>query len=232
MNWTAQKQLDYLKSLEKKSELTSDDITLLSKLSKVEASDILSKDEEISIKCELASQLVRFESDFCRNILLNLTNDNVALVRVEACDSLCVYRDREVFNRLFELSTEDEFLVRGYAVMSMADVAANGKFDFKEVIQLLKNNVSKEKSIYVKMCYYYAFCVMGEHKYYDIILQHLSHKFYYIRLFSISLLLELIREDDYDKTLQCFIQCKKSEKVKDVQQTLSRAIDQIMALSH
>lgn len=232
MNMTAQMQLDYLKSLATKSELTGDDITLLSELSKVEASDILSKDEEISIKCELASWLVRFESDFCRNILLNLTNDNAALVRVEACDSLCVYRDREVFNRLLELSTTDEFLVRGYAVMSMADVAANGKFDFKEVIQLLNNNVSKEKSIYVKLCYYYAFCIMGERQYYDIILQHLSHRFYYIRLFSISSLLELMSEDDYDKTLKCFLQCENSEKVKEVKQTLSRAIDQITALSH
>lgn len=227
MNWSAQKQLDYLKSLEKKEELTDDDMALLSTFSKDQERSVLSKDEEISIKSELASQLVRFESDFCKKLLLNLTYDADVLVRVEACDSLCIYNDREVFNCLQKLSMKDRFLVRSYAVTSMADVAVNGAFDFKEVLQLLKSNFSREKSVYVKLRYYYAFCILGEREYYDVILQHLHHKNYQIRCCAINLLMDLIKENEYVKTLQSFIECEENEKTIAVQSSLAKAISKI-----
>ena len=119
--------------------------------------------------------------------------------------------------------------MRSYAVMSMADVAVNGDFDFEEVIQLLTNNLSSEKSIHVKISYYYAFCALGKREYYDVILQHLFHKAYQIRLFSISLLLQLIKKEDYEKTLEYLITCEKNEKFKDVRNTLLRAIDTVKA---
>jgi|GEM_PF-1922348 len=227
MNWSSQRQLNYLISLEKKEVLTDKDIILISTFSKEQDRSILSKDEEISIKSEVASQLVRFESEFCKNVLLNLTYDENVLVRVEACDSLCIYNDKEVFNRLLELSTKDRCLVRNYAVMSMADVAVNGDFNINKTIELLWINLLREKSKRVKMGYYYAFCVLGNREYYDVILQHLSHNTCQIRCVAINNLLELVEEDEYDKTLQCLIDCEKNEKDTVVRNSLSKAINHI-----
>lgn len=161
----------YLRQLESSEEaLTADDLTLLYEIAS-------SKDS--FDRSRVASILVADNSEKTISTLLQLTYDQNRLARTEAVDSICVAKTTEAFDRVASLAQHDpEWLVRGYAVMSLLDIAVNMGGDTIEVKKKIANQLveymSKETDAWVLGRYYCTLYFCGEKMYLQQILDSLK----------------------------------------------------------
>lgn len=184
-------------------------------------------DERISYKSDLAAGLVRFEDEFSRSILLELTYDESYLVRAEACDSLCVFCDNEVFDRLVELSISDKYLVRSYAVMSAADITKSKGTGIDKSLCIFQAGYSKEKSVHVKVAYCYAFCLLGQSEYLYKLFDALDNRKPYIKSFALSALVEVTNADNYNVVVKHLNKCINAEKDIAFRGLLSKTVEKL-----
>ena len=112
-------------------------------------------DEDEEIRLFLSIELANYKSAESEQLLLQLISDQSDIVRANACDSIYWSESVDVLDTLFEKAKNDVYLVRGYAVLSIADISINSKSDFStEKLSML---YPKEKSIWVRMCYFQSF---------------------------------------------------------------------------
>lgn len=181
-------KIELLNSYDELNEFTDKQKLLLKKLS---------YDSNSFVKGLVASLMVKSIDEFGFEILSRLSKDKNDYVRTEVYDSLSVFSDIKSVSLLQNaISTETNNLAKSYAIMSFGDVVYNlGIFDdYKQYVDKIKScNKSKDCTLSRLYCLYQ----FGENVIDDICL-FLNDNDYHIRLSAISILEEIVNNDNLD----------------------------------
>ena len=157
----------------------------------------LSYDSNSFVRGLVASLMVKSIDEFGFEILNRLSKDNNDYVRTEVFDSLSVFNDMNTVTLLQNaISTDTNNLAKSYAIMSLGDVVYSLGIsnDFKEYVYKIKScNKSKDCILSCLYCLY----LFGENVIDEIFLL-LNDKDYHIRLSAISILEEIVNNDNLD----------------------------------
>ena len=181
-------KIELLNSYDELNEFTDKQKLLLRKLS---------YDSNSFVRGLVASLMVKFIDEFGFEILNRLSKDNNDYVRTEVFDSLSVFNDMNTVTLLQNaISTDTNNLAKSYAIMSLGDVAYSLGIsnDFKEYVYKIKScNKSKDCILSCLYCLY----LFGENVIDEIFLL-LNDNDYHIRLSAISILEEIVNNDNLD----------------------------------
>ena len=181
-------KIELLLSYEEFNEFTHEQKSLLKKLS---------YDSNSFVKGLVASLMVKSIDEFGFEILNRLSKDNNDYVRTEVFDSLSVFNDMNTVTLLQNaISTDTNNLAKSYAMMSLGDVVYSLGIsnDFKEYVYKIKScNKSKDCILSCLYCLY----LFGENVIDEIFLL-LNDNDYHIRLSAISILEEIVNNDNLD----------------------------------
>lgn len=181
-------KIELLISYDELDEFTEEQKLLLKKLS---------YDSNSFVKGLVASLMVKSIDEFGFEILSRLFKDKNDYVRTEVYDSLSVFNDIKAVSLLQNaIRTETNNLTKSYAIMSIGDVVYSlGIYnDYKEYVYKIKScNKSKDCILSCLYCLY----LFGENVIDDICL-FLNDNDYHIRLSTISVLEEIINNDNLD----------------------------------
>lgn len=157
----------------------------------------LSYDSNSFVRGLVASLMVKSIDEFGFEILNRLSKDNNDYVRTEVFDSLSVFNDTNTVTLLQNtISTDTNNLAKSYAIMSLGDVVYSLGIsnDFKEYVYKIKScNKSKDCILSCLYCLY----LFGENVIDEIFLL-LNDNDYHIRLSAISILEEIVNNDNLD----------------------------------
>lgn len=157
----------------------------------------LSYDSNSFVRGLVASLMVKSIDEFGFEILNRLSKDNNDYVRTEVFDSLSVFNDMNTVTLLQNaISTDTNNLAKSYAIMSLGDVVYSLGIsnDFKEYVYKIKScNKSKDCTLSRLYCLY----LFGENVIDEIFLL-LNDNDYHIRLSAISILEEIVNNDNLD----------------------------------
>lgn len=181
-------KIELLNSYDELKEFTDKQKLLLRKLS---------YDSNSFVRGLVASLMVKFIDEFGFEILNRLSKDNNDYVRTEVFDSLSVFNDMNTVTLLQNAtSTDTNNLAKSYAIMSLGDVVYSLGIsnDFKEYVYKIKScNKSKDCILSCLYCLY----LFGENVIDEIFLL-LNDNDYHIRLSAISILEEIVNNDNLD----------------------------------
>lgn len=160
----------------------------------------LSNDADSIVRSQVAPLLVNFIDEASKKILLRLAQDDDPLVRTEAYDSLAVlpFNDVEIFLKN-ALQKEEDDLARGYVILSWSDVVLSLQHDLTDNISFLQVQKNKEKSSYCLLCWCYSQYMFGDKLALDELLLFLRNENYHIRCTAISLLYEIVDENNNEQ---------------------------------
>lgn len=131
----------------RKKSLSLDDVSVLVSFAK-------SKNE--FIRSWAAELLVNRYTEQSEEILYRMTYDRCDIVRINAVDSLCIGKQLKSLQRLESLFEDDDYLIRGYAVLSHFDVTVNIYGENYNVdnryIDLMESLLASDTSAWVKVC--------------------------------------------------------------------------------
>lgn len=157
----------------------------------------LSYDSNSFVRGLVASLMVKSIDEFGFEILNRLSKDNNDYVRTEVFDSLSVFNDMNTVTLLQNaISIDTNNLAKSYAIMSLGDVVYSLGIsnDFKEYVYKIKScNKSKDCILSCLYCLY----LFGENVIDEIFLL-LNDNDYHIRLSAISILEEIVNNDNLD----------------------------------
>ena len=178
----------------------------------------LTQHPDSSIRFRVAEILVSFPSLQTDYILASLLNDKDELVRVTACDSLCISESKEIKNLLKTKAIMDSPLVKRYAILSLADITMNLKDEMihEEIAEFIKNFLSKEEISEIRLSGYHSLCVLGLSEYYSKILEFLDDPTYQNRCAAINSIKELISDENKKQTIDRLKKRAKIEKIRAV----------------
>lgn len=157
----------------------------------------LSYDSNSFVRGLVASLMVKSIDEFGFEILSRLSKDKNDYVRTEVYDSLSVFNNMNTVTLLQNaISTNTNNLAKSYAIMSLVDVVYSLGIsdDFKEYVDKIKScNKSKDCILSCLYCLY----LFGENVIDEIFLL-LNDNDYHIRLSAISILEEIVNNDNLD----------------------------------
>lgn len=204
-------KLEYLEKLELQSTSLSKNMILQ-----------LYKDSDYYIRSRLAQVLVNYQNELSETILTCLLDDEDELVRINACDSLCWSSSKNTLEKLIIILQNDKYLVRGYALSSIADIILNNNyFDYVDII---KNTIKHEKSKFV-LLYYYSFLYrLGDRTYLFKIAENLNAIKYIDRCNTANILYYSVNDKDLIFVINSMKNRLLVEKTIAVKSTLQRII--------
>ena len=175
--------------------------------------ELYAKHENWEIRNAVAIILAQTDQKQGEKILLKLVDDTDELIRANACDSLGSYSSESVTKVLKKKAVNDLQLVRGYAVLSLGNIAFRKKDE--DIHSFLKSASKKEKSIWVKINYYYNLCILGEIEYVYEIIREIDNKFYKNRYLAIQSLLDLYKDHGFkDNISVLYLRKKNMQKIR------------------
>lgn len=193
--------------------------------------ELLSKAKEAEVRYRVAEILVELPCEDSEKILLSLLDDEDYLVRINACDSLCFSESIQTLDRIKEKISDDECLVRGYAVLTTGDIAKNiGGDVIDKTISFLLDGLSVEEDMWIKINYYNSLILLGKQEYYDLLLDQINNDDYQIRCSVLNSIKELVTKDNAKKTKECLEDRLKKENEFSVSSSISNALQQIETL--
>lgn len=216
---------------------TKDELEILNRLDKIEEEgsedkniqdlDAFSNSDNPDIRNKVAELLVGCTPTVGEKILLKLLHDKDEIVRVNACDSLCYCTSDHVIIALKNKAVNDTYLVRGYAVLSLGDIALQlGSPKDKEIRSYLLKAFQKEKSAWVKTHYYSVLYTLGDKNYLQNLLQQLHSRLYRIRMITVRSLETILTDENKDVILCNLAKRLDTEKSLAVLQNIKKIIGQ------
>ena len=188
----------------------------------------LATNEDSEIRSRVAEILIFAEPEKAEKILLLLSDDRDKLVRTNACDSLGICNSEQVLFALFKKAKKDSyFLVRGYAVLSIADVAKNGDFDSSIIYKNLKNIFDKEKKSWVKICYFRSFYILGYHEYFNSLTAAINNSSYQDRCSVLNSLRDIIDKNNVEGIKHALQERLKVEEAYAVSSNIEKLLTDI-----
>lgn len=209
-------KLEIIERIEEKGTVTDSDLKIL---------EVLSWDEDDVIRARVAEMMVSFKTNLSEEILKRLLNDNAELVRVNACDSLYFSESVEVLELLKKRINEDKSsLVRGYATLTLADIAKNIDLYKDELRDFLFLVLQKEKVKWVKIHIYKAMYLLGDESYLDMIIKELNNKNYRNRCATVNILGDILIQNNSRNIIESLIKRIKVEKSNAVKSAIEKII--------
>lgn len=185
----------------------------------------MANDVDEDIRLYLAVKLVNYEDTKSEQLLLHLISDRSDIVRANACDSIYWSKSTEVLDLLLMRAKDDIYLVRGYAILSIADILLS--LNDKSYIRDLNELYSKEKSLWTRICYYQSFYRLGLEKYLDLLISSLCAKKYNYRIAAINFLFDIVNETNKQNILEALNQHLITEKCETIIQLIKKRASEI-----
>lgn len=181
---------DMLDAIREKDVITTEDIDFLEKCSKSRNTDI---------RYAAAEQLSVFDSLRAEKILLRMLSDKDEMVRANVCDSIGISRSKETIEVLKNYAITDTWLVRGYAIASMGDIALNSDADKTDLISFLEQSLQQETETWVKASYYRTLYILGRAEYLSKLLALINDDTYYVRCAVISCIESILNKENAEE---------------------------------
>lgn len=209
-------KLDIIEAIASKKTFNENDIKVL---------DSFSHDRNSEVRARVAEILVLSNSVRTEEILVRLLKDKNVLVRTNACDSLCYSKSLEVFNLLKGIIyTDKSSLVKGYAILSMADIANNIKYNIKEFSCFLRCILKKEKVSRVKINIYTVLYKLGDKQFIDKLLNELNNRSYRNRCAVVNSLSEILINENKIMIKSALNERLKREKTIAVRNSIEKVL--------
>lgn len=204
-------KLEYLEKLESQSISLSGEIIMQ-----------LCKDSDYYIRYRLSQVLVNYHNELSESVLTCLLDDEEEIVRANACDSLCWSSSMNTLEKMLVMLKNDKYLVRGYALSSIADIILNNNyFDY---VTKVKNILKYEKSKFV-LLYYYSFLYrLGDREYLLKIAESLNAVKYTDRCNAANLLYYTAEDKDFSVVINLMKNRLLVEKTLAVKSTFQSII--------
>lgn len=170
----------------------------------------IARDAEPYIRGQAACVTVNFVCEGARELLLQLADDEDALVRAEAYDSLSCFPcdEAEAFLR-GEVPEECDPLARSYAILSWAGVAAALCRPSGDCLANVRQWEERDRNPHCRLSLCYARQRFGDENAWREILAFLQHEDYHLRCAALSLL-----GDIEDTSRQAVIEAAVSEMLR------------------
>lgn len=128
-----------------------------------------------------------YNTKTAQRILLHLLYDSDPTVRVNACDSLGSSNAVCVLLRLFPLLKNKDFLLRGYAALSIADISAKKALDIRNYCKRKLDRRNRfEQEPWVQTCYDGALYRLGDIAAKDRLVAKLSFENEHVRYLALQ----------------------------------------------
>lgn len=216
MTVTSKEKSDYISSFEYDPELADERFAVVKEFA---------SDREAWIRSWAAVQLVNYDSEQAKEILLHLTKDKDYLVRTEAYDSLSAFPYEDVAQVLkCAITRERSGLARGYAIMSWAVILYEMDDFSKEDILFLKKRRKAEGSYHCILDCCYALYILGDKSSLKGMLFFLNSKNYQNRCGAISLLRLIVDEENKEQITDAVIQLLSKEQSLSVKDNAERLL--------
>lgn len=214
---TTDEKIRLVDSFDDIAELTSEHFDILKKFS---------KDEDAFLRSRCAALLINFVDDESMEILLRLCDDEDELVRTESYDSLSVFYDKKVEEKLFsKIGSETSEPAYGYALISWADVTSRLHESFEEQINFVHKELDENDGTdpAILDCYY-ALTVFGEDHVPDII-GYLKNDDINTGCVAVNLLKELMNDENKDMIVKSVLDLSETETVGSVKSAIQRILE-------
>ncbi len=185
----------------------------------------MANDADEDVRLYLAEKLASYKNAKSEQLLLHLISDQSDIIRANACDSIYWSASTEVLNLLLVKAKNDRYLVRGYAILSIADILPNLNDD--SYMKDLNELYLKEKSLWTRMCYYQSFYRLGLEKYLDLLISSLCAKKYNYRIAAVNFLFDIVNETNKSRILRALKQHLITEKCETIIQLTKEKIAKI-----
>lgn len=211
LNISENEKLEYLEKLESRSISLSEDMLMT-----------LYEDSDECIRSELAQALSFYHNELSEKFLMLLLDDKDVLVRVNACDSLYWSNSKQTLEKLLEIMQNDKYLVRGYALLCVADIIINN--NYSDFIHKVKRILKHERSKFVLINYDSFLYRLGDNSYLYNIAENLNDEKYNVRCHAANLLYNCACKENYLTIIDFLNKRLNVEKVCAVKSTLQRII--------
>ncbi len=216
LNISENEKLEYLEKLGSQSVLLSEDILM-----------ILCEDSDECVRSELAQVLSLYHNELSEKILMYLLEDKDEIVRINACDSLYWSNSKKTLERLIVIMQNDKYLVRGYALLSVADIIIDNNYN--DFIHKVKCILKHEKSKFVLMNYDSFLYRLGDEASLYKIAENLNAEKYNVRCHAANLLYNCTSRKNYLTVIDLLDKRLNVEKVHAVKFTLQRIINDLQS---
>ena len=212
---TSDNALDIINRISKKNQVDSNDLKILLQLS---------KHKEAEIRAYAAELLVLSKNNEAEKMLINMCDDEDELVRVNACDSLCVFPSKSVYICLINVVlNDDSTLVKTYAVLSIIDIMGFVDIDINKLKKILISN-SDTKEINLRAACYKGLYFLGEDKYLKELLKLIYSDNYAVRCAVLNMLEDIITKNNKYKILSGLKELQKTEDSIAVNSVIKRIL--------
>lgn len=183
----------------------------------------LSHDADPYIRSQVACAAVNFVCEGAKELLLQLADDDDALVRAEACDSLSCFPCDEVEAFLRDAPVEEyDPLARSYAILSWANVRSALCLPADDGLATARKWQQREKNAPCRLSLCYARHRFGDETAWQDMLAFLQHEDYHLRCAALSLLGE-IEDTPHQEAIEAAVsEMLSKESTKAVLSTAER----------
>ena len=188
----------------------------------------LSQHQDSEVRYYVAELLVNADATQAEDILVPMLDDKEYLVRVNACDSLCISSNPKVLELLKKVLIRDKSaLVRHYAALSIGDIASKSEIKKEELLRFLEQRLHKEKTEHTKIAFFSTMFVLGEEKYFQYLLEQLKGVKYRNRCATVNTLAYIASVKNREEIITALEELKKTETTVAVNSTLDRVLNDL-----
>jgi HEAT repeat protein len=160
--------------------------------------------------------------------LLELTEHEDEMVRVNACDSLAFFPNAQAFEALQKRLAKDESdLVRDYALLSLTDIMGEVGADENAMRELFLSCLASEESAGCKLACLKGLYLLGDTARLSEIFSYLQAENYQKRCAAVNLLGELANNSNSAEIKQKLQELQETEETNAVQSTIKRVLDEM-----
>ena len=202
-----EKVYETLDSIAEKTQLETNDINMLLKLSKTDNSEI---------KSYIAELLVMSCGEESEKVLINMCNDADEIVRINACDSLSAFPTLDTYNQLIKCLYHDKSaVVKTYAILSLADIINQLEIDTTKLEELFVR-FSKDKDISISAACFKGLYILGKENCLKKLFDLFPTKNYQDRCMIVNILGDILNDENNNYIMSELEKNRKTETSKAV----------------
>lgn len=115
-------------------------------------------------------------------------------------------------------------MVRGYAALSIADIALNIRLDTKNLVVFFQNVLKGEKDIWVKINLYKVLYILGDKRYFELLIDEINNRCYRNRCAVVNILADLLTTENFILVKTILMERLKVEKTNSVVSSINKVI--------
>ncbi len=206
-------------------------LDLISEKNVIKPSDLvilinLSHHDDSEIRAYVAELLALANGVEAERTLINLSNDEDELVRVNACDSLSTFATTNSYEQLLKCILNDQsLLVKKYAILSLIDIMNYVNVD-KNELNMLFGNLTQKDDISISASGFKGLYMMGDKEHLNNIINLLTAEDYRDRCTVINILADIMENDNQKLIFSALIKLRKTEKSEAVNSIIDKVISE------